>query len=321
VKFHVLLPGCMDMPAVSQPWETALTGSDVLDIARAADASGFEGLLLPEHFAVSTGHADTTGRHFLDATTAQAVLAGATSRVNLGSMVTLLPLHNPVVLAKSLATMDWFSGGRAAITTGLGWQREEYDAVGVPWAGRGARADEYLAAMFELWHSATPAFDGEYVSFSDVVFEPKPVRRPHPTVWIGGDADAALRRAARFGDGWAPWLTQPNEIPAKLERLQSLPGFDGRPFAVFYSLMALRIGLDETGHVPRHGEETESTAETQRVIDACAGLAELGVTDTWVPAPTVSGLAEYLEWQSWLAEEVVASFTESATATSSGTAR
>jgi alkanesulfonate monooxygenase SsuD/methylene tetrahydromethanopterin reductase-like flavin-dependent oxidoreductase (luciferase family) len=140
------------MPAITQPREADLTGADAVRIAQAANESGFEGLLIPEHFVVSSGHAAATGRHFLDATTAQGVLAGATKRVRLGSMVTLLPLHNPIVLAMALVTTDWLSGGRAAITAGLGWQREEYDALGVPWDDRGARTDEYLAAMFELWH-------------------------------------------------------------------------------------------------------------------------------------------------------------------------
>ena len=309
MKFHVLLPGCVDTPAITQPWESTLTGSDIVRIAQVAEECGFEGLLIPEHFVVAADHVETTGRHFLDATTAQAVMSGATNRIKLGSMVTILPLHNPIVLAKSLATLDWLSGGRAAITAGLGWQPAEYDAVGVPWEERGARANEYLAAMFELWHSATPNFDGKYVSFADITCDPKPIQKPHPTVWIGGDAEAALRRAARFGDGWAPWLTPPDQIPEKLDRLRSFPEFDGRPFAVFYSMMATLIGMDETGHVPLDDQAAVSSTETQRTIDACAHLATLGVTDTWVPPAPVSGLSEYLDSLRWLAEEILPELT------------
>ncbi|BBZ70695.1 TIGR03619 family F420-dependent LLM class oxidoreductase [Mycobacterium paraseoulense] len=305
MKFHVLLPGCVDTPAITQPWESTLTGADIVRIAQVADECGFEGLLIPEHFVVAADHAETTGRHFVHSTTAQAIMAGATRRIKLGSMVTILPLHNPIVLAKSLATLDWLSGGRAAVTVGLGWQPDEYRAVGVPWEERGARANEYLAAIFELWHNQAPSFDGKYVNFADITFEPKPIQEPHPTVWVAGDADAALRRAARFGDGWAPWLTPPGQIPEKLDRLRSFAEFDGRPLTVFYSLMALLIGLDDTGHVPLDDQASVSSAETQRVVDACGQLATLGVTDTWVPPAPVSELGEYLDSLRWLSEEVI----------------
>jgi len=199
------LPGCVHTPPITQPWEKSLIGPDVVRVAQAADRLGFESLLIPEHFVVGT-RADTTGTHFLDATTAQAVMAGATTRIKLGSMLTLLPLHNPVVMAKAICTLDWRSGGRAAMTVGLGWQEDEYHTLGVPWSGRGPRMDDYLGAMLELWHSDSPRFDGEYISFADIVFEPKPVQMPHPPLWVGGDVDATLRRAARFGGGWG-WRT------------------------------------------------------------------------------------------------------------------
>ncbi|WP_235683633.1 LLM class flavin-dependent oxidoreductase [Mycolicibacterium fluoranthenivorans] len=145
----------------------------------------------------------------------------------------------------------------------------------MPWEERGARANEYLAAMFELWHNPTQ-FDGKFVNFTDIVFDPKPIQKPHPTLWIAGDSAAALRRAARFGDGWAPWLTPPNEIPEKFDRLRSLQGFDDRPFAVFYSMMAALIKLDDSGHVPMDDDGSVSSAETQRVVDACGQLVNLG---------------------------------------------
>jgi probable F420-dependent oxidoreductase len=302
VKFHVVLPGCVHTPPLTQPWEHSLTGPDVVRVAQAADRLGFESLLIPEHFVVSAHHADTTGTHFLDATTAQAVMAGATTRIKLGSMLTLLPLHNPVVMAKAICTLDWLSGGRAAMTVGLGWQEDEYRTLGVPWSGRGSRMDDYLGAMLELWHSDSPRFDGEHTSFADIVFEPKPVQRPHPPLWIGGDVDATLRRAARFGDGWSPWLTPPAEIPEKLDRIRSYPEFDGRPFAVFFSLAALNIGLGGDGHYARDAHAAGSPQEQQRVIDECGQLAKLGVTDTWVAPPPVSGISEYLEHLQWVAE-------------------
>ncbi|WP_235683472.1 LLM class flavin-dependent oxidoreductase [Mycolicibacterium fluoranthenivorans] len=130
MKFHVLLPGCVDTPAITQSWEASLTGPDIVRIAQVAEKCGFEGVLIPEHLAVASEHVETTGRHFMDATTAQAVMAGATSRIKLGSMVTILPLHNPIVLAKSLATLDWLSGGRAVVTAGPGLAARRIPRIG-----------------------------------------------------------------------------------------------------------------------------------------------------------------------------------------------
>jgi probable F420-dependent oxidoreductase len=292
----------MHVAAVTQPWEHALTGQDIAHVAQTAERLAFSTVFLPEHFLTPTTHLELSGNHYFDATTAQAYLAGATSSITIGSMVTILPLHNPLLAAKSIATLDWFSGGRAQVTVGVGWLKEEYDAAGVPFTKRGRLADEYLAAMFELWHSDTPTFDGEFIKFSDIAFGPKPIRRPHPVIWMGGDADAVLRRAARFGDGWAPWLTKPEELPAKMDYLRSQPGFDDRPFSVFYSLAMLSIG-QEHAIVDDPGAQFGQSA--QEVIDNCSMLAEHGVTDTWVNPPPLDDFNAYLDHMQWVAEEVV----------------
>lgn len=224
MRFHVLLPGCVHTPAITQPWEPHLTGSDIIRIAQAADECGFESLLVPEHFMITANHAEASGRHFLDATTAQAVMAGATKRIKLGSMVTLVPLHDPVILAKSVCILDWLSGGRAALTAGLGWQREEYDALGVPWQERGARADEYLAALLELWHSDAPQFDGKFESFKDIVFEPKLAELSLRTALCaaGGAADT------RWGPRRKPRQPDHHRGPPRRGKLRRLCGRQSR---------------------------------------------------------------------------------------------
>jgi probable F420-dependent oxidoreductase len=302
MRFAVNLPNCMHIAAITQPWEHDLTGQDIARVAQTAERLGYSMVFLPEHFLTPTEHVELSGDHYFDATTAQAFLAGATSTIALGSMVTILPLHHPVLAAKSIATLDWFSNGRAQITVGVGWMKEEFEAVGAAFNKRGRMLDEYLAAMFELWHSETPSFDGEFVKFDDVAFGPKPVQKPHPTVWIGGDADAALRRAARFGDGWAPWLTPPDQIPAKLDILRSAPGFDNRPFSVFYSLAMLNIGVE---HAINDDPKAQFGQSAEHVIDTCNRLAELGVTDTWVNPPALNNLDQYLDHLQWVAEEVI----------------
>ncbi|MFI5914178.1 LLM class F420-dependent oxidoreductase [Dactylosporangium sp. NPDC051541] len=129
--------------------------------------------------------------------------AAHTTTLKLGTAMLILPEHNPVDLAKRLATVDVLSGGRFLAGIGVGWLREEYDAVGVPFEHRGARADEYLQAMRALWTQAPARYQGRFVSFGPVHSRPWPTRGTVPIV-VGGHSLAAVRRAARFGDGWYP---------------------------------------------------------------------------------------------------------------------
>ncbi|MGD1253487.1 TIGR03619 family F420-dependent LLM class oxidoreductase [Mycobacterium seoulense] len=302
MRFSVVLPNSVHVAALTQPWERGLAGTDIAHVARTAEKLGFTRVFIPEHFVTPTSHVELSGNHYFDATTAQAYIAGATSTISIGSMVTILPLHNPVIAAKSIATLDWLSGGRAQVTVGVGWLEEEYDAIGVPFRRRGRLTDEYLAAMFEMWHSDTPAYDGEFVRFRDIAFGPKPIHKPHPPIWMGGDAEAVLRRAARFGDGWAPWQTRPEDFPAKLDYLKSQPGYDGRPFALFFSLASLNIGL---AHEINDDPHSQFGQNAQQVIDNCNMLAGLGVTDTWVNPPPVVDFSSYLDHLHWVSEEVM----------------
>jgi probable F420-dependent oxidoreductase len=292
----------MDVAAITQPWERKLNGRDIAGVAQRAEQLGYSMVFLPEHFFTPKAHVEMSGNHYFDATTAQAFVAGATSTITIGSMVTILPLHNPIIAAKQIATFDWFSGGRAQVTVGVGWLKDEFDAIGVPFNKRGRITDECLEAMYELWQSDSPSYDGEFVQFDDIAFGPKPISTPHPTIWMGGDADAVLRRAARFGDGWAPWLTKPDELPAKLDYLRSQTGFDDRPFSVFYSLAVLSIGQE---HAIVDDPNAQFGQSAQQVVDNCNMLAERGVTDTWVNPPPVDDFNAYLDHMQWVAEEII----------------
>ena len=141
---------------------------------------------------------------------AAAFVAGKTSRLRLVTSVTVVP-HRPAVLqAKMLATIDVLSKGRLTFGVGAGWMKEEFAALGVPpFPERGAVTDEYILACRELWTRDNPRFEGKYVKFSDILFEPKPVQKPHPPIWVGGESGPALRRVARLADGWYPIGTNP----------------------------------------------------------------------------------------------------------------
>lgn len=301
MKLVFNLPHMLRLKAMMQPWEVGVTGADQARMAKCADAWGYDMIAVPEHFVIPTEHVELSGPHYFQSTVAQAYLAGATSRIMLNSCVTVLPLHQPIVLAKALATADWLSGGRMMVTFGVGWLEREFNALGVPFAERGRIADEYLAAIIELWTSESPRFKGRYVSFADVAFEPKPVQRPHLPIWIGGDADAALRRAAKFASGWWSFLTPPERIAERVDFIKSQPEYDGRSFDVVHGMATGRVG---EGHVRREDPNARSGMSGQEIIDRLSWLGEQGVTVSAVPLPAVRGVDEYLDYAQWVIEEI-----------------
>ena len=142
-------------------------------------------------------------------------LAGCTQRVKLGTHVLILPYRDPVLTAKMVSTLDYISGGRVILGIGTGWMEEEFKALGKEtFSQRGSVTDEYIRIFKELWTSDDPEYQGHYSQFSGIKFYPKPVQKPHPPIWVGGHTPAAVRRAARLGDGWMPIGLRP---PAELE--------------------------------------------------------------------------------------------------------
>ena len=132
-------------------------------------------------------------------------------------------------MAKALSTADWMSGGRITVTFGVGSDARNSRFSGVPFPR--ARTTWPTNTSPPSWNcgpSDSPEFDGKYVSFKDVAFEPKPLQKPHLPIWMGGDAEPMLKRAARYGSGWFPWLTSPADIPAKIDFIKSQPTYDGR---------------------------------------------------------------------------------------------
>jgi probable F420-dependent oxidoreductase len=301
MKFSLAMPNTVRVKALVQPFEINVTGADQVLIAKRADELGFDMIPIPEHFVVPNAHVELSGPHYFHSTVAQAFIAGATRRIRVVSTVTLLPLQHPVVMAKALATADWMSNGRITATFGVGWDAEEFKILGVPFHERGRMADEYLAAMVELWTSESPEFRGKYVSFKDVAFEPKPIQKPHLPIWIGGDAEPALKRAARYASGWFPWLTSPTDIPAKLDFIKSQPTYDGRPFEVMYGLGTSQIG---EGHEVVDDPTQRPGMSADEIIDQLGRFSELGVTITGVPIPPVKDVNAYLDYAQWVIEEI-----------------
>lgn len=186
-------------------------------LGRAADEYQYDSIWISDHIVIpkSTaskypyapdGHLDLeAAQHYLEPLTVLSYLAGVTERVALGSSVLILPYRNPLLVAKMVATLDVLSRGRVILGVGVGWMREEFAALNLPtFEERGAATDEYIRILRELWTKDWPRYNGRFYSFDEVRFYPKPVQKPHPPIWVGGHTKAAIRRAARLGDGWHP---------------------------------------------------------------------------------------------------------------------
>ena len=193
-------------------WTTA---EGAVEFGQAAEAAGFDSVWTVEHVVYPDGYAseypyDPTGRMPMTPDTPLpdpliwlTWVATATTTLRLGTGILILPQRNPVVLAKSLGTLDSMSGGRVTLGVGVGWLKEEFAALGIPWERRGQRTDDYIGAMRALWDADSTAFDSEHASFSGVSVNPKPANGRVPIV-IGGHSKAAARRAGRLGDGFWP---------------------------------------------------------------------------------------------------------------------
>jgi probable F420-dependent oxidoreductase len=207
MRFGMFLPSFGPLAAGSGAVDTLRT------LAQKAEAMGFDSLWVPDHVVIPTTIKsrypyNDSGRFpippevsFLEPLSMLGYLAGITQRVRLGTWVLVLPHRNPIVTAKMFASLDVLSRGRMMLGAGIGWMEEEISLLGAPFQKRGALSDEYLRAMKELWTNPDPQFEGQFVRFSGIKCEPKPVQQPFP-VWIGGHSARAMRRVVEFGDGW-----------------------------------------------------------------------------------------------------------------------
>ncbi len=209
-------------------------------VGRESEDRGFESIWLPEHVVLFDeyesqypyspdgrfpGGGDTG---MLEPLGALAFLAAVTDRVRLGTAICLIPQRNPVYTAKAVTDLDAMSGGRVEFGIGVGWLREEFEALGMPFERRGQRADEHLAVMKTLWQDEVSTFRGELYDLPPCRMYPKPVQRPHPPIHVGGESDAALRRVARHAQGWFSFNRPPADLPEGLGRLEAALAVEGR---------------------------------------------------------------------------------------------
>ncbi|MEQ9640348.1 MAG: LLM class F420-dependent oxidoreductase [Alphaproteobacteria bacterium] len=284
------------------------------EITAKGEALGYSYLTVPDHIVIPNSIApnypysdngeftSNVAGECLEQLTQIAYLAGMTSKVKFLTSVMVVPHRMPVHNAKTIATIDFLSGGRIVVGVGAGWMEEEFEALGTPpFKQRGKVTDEYLAAMKTLWTEDNPSFKGEYVSFSNIGFAPKPVQKPHPPIWVGGESGPALRRVVRHGDAWFPIGRNPKfpmgtaaRLGAAWSRVKQLAEEAGRdPGAIElgYWTGTVSAGKEE---LDDEGNRRLLTGSTSQIVDDIGVMRDLGVKHTLLNHQRDS-LAETLE--------------------------
>lgn len=227
----------------------------VRDFAVTTENLGFDSLWVPEHVVFFPEYKsrypyNEDGILRLGPTPGvydpfQVLLAASlvATRILVGTSILLIGERNPLVTAREVATLDQLTGGRFLLGIGVGWSREEYEALGVPWERRGDRCDEYVMAMKALWTEERSTFQGEFVAFEEALAYPKPAQSPHPPVLVGGNTPAALRRAARLGEGWFGWNLRIDELAMTVAALDKEIAARGRS----REAMTIQVGLPHGG--------------------------------------------------------------------------
>ncbi|BBZ48945.1 LLM class F420-dependent oxidoreductase [Mycobacterium heidelbergense] len=264
-------------------------------VASAADRCGFATLWAGEHVVMVDRPASQypysddgviavpAQADWLDPMVALSFAAAATSRIGVATGVLLLPEHNPVVVAKQAASLDRLSGGRLTLGVGVGWSKDEFDALGVPFEHRAARTAEYVAAMRTLWRDDVASFDGRFVGFEAIRVNPKPVRDRRIPIVVGGNSDAALRRVATWADGWYGFnVDGVAAVRERIDTLERLCAESGRDRAELRLCVALRKpSVGDIGALAESGvDELVLVGAPPDRPDAATGWVS-ALADTW----------------------------------------
>jgi probable F420-dependent oxidoreductase len=239
-------------------------------VARKAEALGFDSLWLPEHpiipvhhrtpYPVGDGTIPENYAHLPDPFVALALAAGATSRIKLGTGICLVPERDPIVMAKEVATLDFYSGGRLLLGIGGGWLADETEIFGVEFRKRWAVTREYVAAMKRLWIEPQASFEGKFVNFPPVKSYPKPAQKPHPPIIIGAGGlgagnERALRDTVAMGDGWMPIVLTPLQLAEEMSKLRKMCAEAGRDFSrIEISMLLMAPGDDPARELEEYGD-------------------------------------------------------------------
>ncbi len=253
----------------------------IREVVLRTEACGYHSVWFPDNLFTAPGHLVELGSQWHDPYTLCGYAAGITQNVKIGIAVTVLPFRHPAAVAKMASTIDHLSHGRFILGVGVGNVASEFAALGLDFRQRGAMCDEYLRALKELWTSALPSFQGKYVQFSGLTLDPKPVQRPHPPIWVGGNSAAALRRTAVLCDGWHPVGLTPGEMMQRIVELRNAAAATGRTAPIIISCQGpwVRIAGVPSGQEPetKGGKRVPLNGSPQEIIQDLVDYAHAGV--------------------------------------------
>lgn len=218
MDFGICLP---NFPFGVQP-----SKESIVAVAQAAEAFNYDSVWVSDHILVSKDK--PRYGYIYEAVTTLAYIAGVTQRIRLGTSILVLPQRSAILAAKQLATLDDLSGGRVIAGIGVGWMEDEFNNLGADFHRRGRHTDEALRVMQTLWQDDDPQFEGEFYSFKDVLFGPKPLQPGGPPIWVGGNSEAAFRRIAILGNGWHADDVELEQLKATAQRLRATAAEQGR---------------------------------------------------------------------------------------------
>jgi len=261
----------------------AASPESLLRWTRAVEALGYHFVMISDHVAPTP---DVMARYpvpLYDPFASLGWLAGQTQALELGTTVVILPYRHPLHLARLTANLDNLCGGRFILGVGVGWAKQEFEALGVPFNRRGAISDETLEIVRRCWTEDVVTHEGRFFTFRDVHTAPRPVRRP--PIWIGGGSDAALRRAVRHGDAWHPIRIKLGPLREALVRLQRIAGGEGRPVPALCPRMRLCLTpspMPQNDRMAGHGTLDQVRSD----LEALAALgARYVLLDTYMDDP------------------------------------
>ena len=251
------------------------------EMGRVAESRGFHSLWVPEHVIFFQEHAsrypysedgripgNPTGA--IEPFLALGWLAAHTERIRLGTGICLVPQRAPIYTAKQVADLDFLSGGRVDFGVGIGWLREEFAALGVPWERRAARTRECVAVMKTLWCDEVSSFQGEFYSLPHCLQNPKPIQDPHPPIHFGGESDAALRRAAEIGQGWYGFQLSPDDACERIRRLGEILAESGRELSALH----ISVGAPSRRVSKEDAQRYAEAGVDQLILPIAAGRIE-----------------------------------------------
>jgi probable F420-dependent oxidoreductase len=235
MKFGIVIPLHRDIDALVN-----------LELAKKAEMLGLDSIWISDHVVLPTKYQGRFSKILYDPFVILASIAAKTRKISLGTSVIIVPYRNPIVVAKMVSTIDVLSGGRVILGVGPGWMEEEFSILGIPFNERGKRTNEYINIFNELWEKDEPRFEGEFYSFSEIKFYPKPIQKPHPPIWIGGISKKAIVRAVELGNGWHPVWLSPAQMEKRIYDLRKVAEEKGRNLDNFVFSIRNRLRILKT---------------------------------------------------------------------------